>query len=106
VDFKNLKKTLEFCKKLLTFLRVPARLGLSTIYREIKMTTIKDLRIEAGLSALELAGKASISLSSINRMENLKSPVRRLVVSKTLKALSQELGRNLNLSDIEILLAD
>jgi transcriptional regulator with XRE-family HTH domain len=70
------------------------------------MTTIKDLRIEAGLSALELASKASVSLSSINRMENLKSPVRRLVVSKTLRSLSQELGRNLNVNDVEVLLAD
>jgi transcriptional regulator with XRE-family HTH domain len=70
------------------------------------MTTIKDLRIEAGLSALELASKASVSLSSINRMENKKSPVKRLVASKTVRALSQELRRNINLNDVEILLAD
>ena len=70
------------------------------------MTTIKDLRIEAGLSALQLASKASVSLSSINRMENRKSPIKRLVASKTLKALSQELGRNITLNDVDILLAD
>jgi transcriptional regulator with XRE-family HTH domain len=70
------------------------------------MTTIKDLRIEAGLTAFELAGKASVSTSSINRMENLKNPVKRLVVSKTLRALSQELGRPISLNDIEVRLAD
>jgi transcriptional regulator with XRE-family HTH domain len=70
------------------------------------MTTIKDLRIEAGLTAFELAGKASVSTSSINRMENQKSPVKRLVVSKTLRVLSQELGRNISLNDVDILLAD
>jgi transcriptional regulator with XRE-family HTH domain len=70
------------------------------------MTTIKDLRIEAGLTAFEFAGKASVSTSSINRMENLKNPVKRLVVSKTLRALSQELGRPISLNDIEVRLAD
>jgi transcriptional regulator with XRE-family HTH domain len=70
------------------------------------MTTIKDLRIEAGLSSLELASKASVSLSSINRMENRKSPVKRLVASKTIRVLSQELGRNISLGDVDILLAD
>jgi transcriptional regulator with XRE-family HTH domain len=70
------------------------------------MVTIKDLRLEAGLSAFELAGKADVSISSINRMETMKKPVRRLVAMKTLKALSQELGRNVGLNDVEVLLAD
>ena len=70
------------------------------------MATIKDLRIEAGLSALELASKASVSLSSINRMEQKKSPVKRLVVSKIVRALSHELGRTINLNDVDVVLAD
>ena len=70
------------------------------------MPTIKDLRIEAGLSAFELASKADVSLSSINRMETSKKPVRRLVATKTIKALSQALGREVNLRDVQVVLAD
>ena len=64
------------------------------------MPTVRDLRIEAGLTAFQLAVKADVSISSINRLEQGKRPVKRLIVSRVLNALSQELGRPLTFETV------
>ena len=64
------------------------------------MPTVRDLRIEAGLTAFQLAVKADVSISSINRLEQGKRPVKRLVISRVLNALSQELGRPLTFETV------
>jgi transcriptional regulator with XRE-family HTH domain len=63
--------------------------------------TVKDLRIEARLTAFQLAAKADVSISSINRMEQGKRAVKRLIVTRVLYALSQELGRTLTPEDVD-----
>ena len=65
------------------------------------MQTVKELRIEARLTVLQLAAQAGVSISSINRIEHAKNPVKRLVVSKVLHTLSQALGRQIKIEDIE-----
>lgn len=62
---------------------------------------MRDLRIEAGLTIFELAAQSGVSISSINRMEHAKQPVKRLIVSRVLRALSKALGRQLSIDDIE-----
>ena len=65
------------------------------------MPTMRDLRIEAGLTTVELSTKSRVSLSSINRMEREKKPVKRLIATRVLHALSQELGRTITIDDVE-----
>ena len=67
---------------------------------------MKELRIEAGLTTFELAAKAGVSLSSINRIETGKKPVKRLVAMKLLMTLNQELGMKVKLDDLSVSLAD
>jgi len=70
------------------------------------MNTIKDLRIEAGLTIHELSNIANVSTSSISRIEAGKVPVRRLVATRVLKALNQALGKSFTLDDIQINIVD
>lgn len=65
------------------------------------MTTIKELRPEAGLSAFELAHLAGVSLSTVNRLDRGRPPVMRLSAGRVLHALSQHVGRPIALSDVE-----
>lgn len=65
------------------------------------MSTIRDLRIEAGLTTVQLSARADVSLSSINRMERGKSAVKRVIAVRVLRVLSQELGRTLTVDDVE-----
>jgi transcriptional regulator with XRE-family HTH domain len=67
----------------------------------LELQTVKELRIEARLTVLQLAAQAGVSISSINRIEHAKNPVKRLVVSKVLHTLSQALGRQIKIEDIE-----
>jgi len=63
--------------------------------------TVKDLRIEARLTTFQLAAKADVSISSISRMEQGKHAVKRLIVTRVLHALSQELGHPLTPEDVD-----
>ena len=73
----------------------------------VELQTVKDLRIEARLTILQLAAQSGVSISSINRIEHAKNPVKRLVLSKVLHTLSQALGRQISINDIEgLTLAD
>lgn len=65
------------------------------------MPTIRDLRIEARLTTVQLSAKSNVSLSSINRMERGKRPVKRLMATRVLYTLSQELGRTITIGDVE-----
>ncbi len=65
------------------------------------MATLRDLRIEARLTTVQLAHKSEVSLSSINRMEQGKSAVKRLIATRVLHTLSQELGRPLTIDEVE-----
>lgn len=65
------------------------------------VATIKQLRQEAGLSAFELAHLASVSLSTVNRLERGRPPVTRLTAGRVLHALSQHLGRPIAMNDVE-----
>jgi len=71
--------------------------------RSLELQTVKDLRIEARLTVLQLAAQAGVSISSINRIEHPEKAVKvkRLVLSKVLYALSQALGRQISINDIE-----
>jgi transcriptional regulator with XRE-family HTH domain len=65
------------------------------------MPTLRDLRIEARLTTVQLSAKSNVSLSSINRMERGKRAVKRLMATRVLYALSQELGRTIMIDDVE-----
>lgn len=65
------------------------------------MTTMKQLRQEAGLSAFDLAHLANVSISTINRIERGRPAVTRLTVGRVLYALSQRLGRTIAMKEVE-----
>lgn len=73
---------------------------------QVGSITFEELRIEAGLTTFELAAKAGVSLSSINRIETGKKPVKRLIAMKLLRTLNQELGMKVKLDDLSVSLAD
>lgn len=62
---------------------------------------LKYLRDKTGMTAFELAAESGVSLSTINRMENSKQPVSRRLVFKVLKVLSEKLGYEVTLDDVE-----
>ena len=64
------------------------------------MSTLKELREQAGLTAFALAGEANVSLSTINRMERGDS-VTRVTAYKVLNVLSSRLGRRFETNDVE-----
>jgi transcriptional regulator with XRE-family HTH domain len=64
------------------------------------MSTLKDLREQAGLTAFDLAAQADVSLSTINRMER-GDAVTRLIAYKVLNTLSNRLGRKVDIDDVE-----
>lgn len=65
------------------------------------MANIRDLREEALLSRKTLADKAKVSESTIVRVEDGQHRTQQEVVDKLLKVLSKELGRNINIKDVE-----
>lgn len=65
------------------------------------MANIRDLREEALLSRKTLADKAKVSESTIVRIEDGQHRTQQEVVDKLLKVLSKELGRNINIKDVE-----
>ena len=64
------------------------------------MSTLKELREQAGLTAFDLAAQADVSLSTINRMERGDS-VTRLIAYKVLNLLSSKLGRRIEIDEVE-----
>lgn len=65
------------------------------------VSTLKQLREEAGLTAFKLAAEAEVSLSTINRMEYGHAPVTKRIANQVLAVLSQHLGRRITLQDVE-----
>ena len=65
--------------------------------------SLKQLRLKAGLSVFNLAVKADVSISTINRMEKGNRTVSLLSVNKVLNALSSELKRELTIDSVQSL---
>lgn len=65
------------------------------------MAKLRDLREEALLSRKSLAEKSKISESTIVRIEDGQHRTQQEVVEKLLKVLSKELGRTINVKDVE-----
>ncbi len=65
------------------------------------MTTLKELREEAGMTAMDLAVLADVSLSTVNRMEAGRMPVTRLIANKVLNALSSKIGFKIKIEQVE-----
>ena len=63
--------------------------------------SLKQLRLKAGLSVFNLAVKAGVSISTINRLEKGNRTVSLLSVNRVLNALSEELKREITLEDIQ-----
>ena len=90
----------------LTFSDNPDTLRLSLIIRrwegkeEGSVATIRELREETGLSVLELAYEAKVSVPTIYRIEK-GVPVSRLHVHRVVNILGNKLGRKLNIQEIE-----
>lgn len=53
------------------------------------------------MTAFKLASEADVSLSTLNRMENGKSPVSRRLVFRVLNVLSDRLGYEISIEDVE-----
>jgi DNA-binding XRE family transcriptional regulator len=65
------------------------------------VSTLKELREEAGLTAFNLAAQSDVSLSTINRMENGKEAVSRRIAYQVLNVLSSRIGRRITVEDVE-----
>lgn len=63
--------------------------------------SLKQIRQEAGLSALQLADLADVSLSTINRMEKGEPPVKLLTAGRVIHALEKHIGHTLTLDDVK-----
>jgi transcriptional regulator with XRE-family HTH domain len=66
----------------------------------MNVSTLRELREQAGLTAFDLAAQADVSLSTINRMERGDS-VSRLIAYKVLNTLSSRLGRRIEIEEVE-----
>lgn len=64
-------------------------------------TKLKDLRTKAGWTIFELATNADVSIATVNRLERNINSVSRLMAYKVLNALSEKLGRHIDIEDIE-----
>jgi predicted transcriptional regulator len=65
------------------------------------VSTLKELRDEAGLTAFDLAVQADVSLSTINRMESGREAVTRRIANKVLNVLSDRLGRKITVENVD-----
>jgi DNA-binding XRE family transcriptional regulator len=63
--------------------------------------TVDDLRIEAALRPTELARAAGISMPTWYRIER-GTPVGEVFVRKVLRVLSERLGREIKIEDVEV----
>lgn len=66
----------------------------------MNVSTLRELREQAGLTAFDLAAQADVSLSTVNRMER-GDTVTRLIAYKVLNILSARLGRRFKIEDVE-----
>ncbi len=64
------------------------------------METLRNLRLEAGLSQNALAKLARVDRLTVDRAEN-GQPVQDTKAYAIVQALSQALGRQLNMDDVE-----
>ena len=62
--------------------------------------TLADLIEEALMTNTEVAGKAGLSVGTVSRMVN-GHPTSRLSVRKVLAVLSEKLGRQINISEVQ-----
>lgn len=65
------------------------------------MSTLEDLRIEAGLSISELARLAKVSRETVEKAEN-GEPIRGNVAGKICNAISEKLDRRITYRDADI----
>ncbi|HWS85265.1 MAG TPA: helix-turn-helix transcriptional regulator [Ktedonobacteraceae bacterium] len=63
--------------------------------------SIKQLRIQAGLSVFKLAMKAGISVSTVNRLEKGDRKVSLLSANRVLNILSQELRQEITTNSVK-----
>jgi hypothetical protein len=61
---------------------------------------LAELIEEALMTNTEVAGEAMLSVGTVSRMVN-GHPTSRLSIRKVLSVLSQKLGRNIEISDVE-----
>ena len=66
----------------------------------MNVSTLRELREQAGLTAFDLAAQADVSLSTINRMER-GDAVSRLIAYKVLNTLTSRLGRRIEIEEVE-----
>lgn len=71
------------------------------VKRGIDVSTLKELREKTGMTSFELAVVSEVSLSTLNRMENGKTSVSRRIAYKVINVLSQKLGREIHLEEID-----
>ena len=64
------------------------------------MPTIKELRLEAGLSIAKLSNLADIDRKTVERAEN-GLPIRDVQAYKLVSTLAKKLGRELSLDQVE-----
>lgn len=90
--------------QLLTRAKRSNSIGTSLIFHESEghnVPTFKQLREEAGLTAFDLAAKADVSLSTVNRMEYGTTQVSRRMAYKVLNVISKEIGRRVSIEEVE-----
>ena len=64
------------------------------------MATVREYRLEAGLSKNDLCKKADVDYATLTRAEN-GEPIFEYNAAKIAKALSSALGRTITLKDID-----
>lgn len=65
------------------------------------MTKFEDLRVKAGLTITQLAKEADVSRAFIDRIEK-GQPVRAPLAARVCKVISQHLGYEVTIQDLEI----
>lgn len=65
------------------------------------MATMKDLRLEAGMTIFELASASRVSTATISRVEAGPHALHPLVAQRLLRTLSERIGRQITIEDIE-----
>lgn len=65
-----------------------------------KVSKFKDLREQTGWSVFELAKEASVSPSTINRMEHGYEPVTKRMAYKVLNKIGEKIGRRVTVEEL------
>lgn len=68
---------------------------------DVSKKTVRELRDEALMTAFDLAAKAEVSLSTVNRIERGRTKVTRRVALKVLDALSKKLNRKITIENVD-----